>query len=117
MVRLVLSDNLGASTVYLFNMKILPLINKGAPFFSPVPEKMSFRVALGEKFSQNFDYPTNDPDLEDKDIQQYFEGPTTLSKFLTYDAQKKILRCNIPLKKPPSITLNYAYTLLFTLND
>jgi hypothetical protein len=34
LVRLVLSDNLGASTVYLLKMKILPLINKGAPFFS-----------------------------------------------------------------------------------
>jgi hypothetical protein len=34
LVKLVLSDNLLASTVYLLKMKVLPLINKGAPFFS-----------------------------------------------------------------------------------
>ena len=51
LVRVVLSDDLGASTTYLLKMKILPLINKGAPIFSPVPVEMSFRVALGEKFS------------------------------------------------------------------
>jgi hypothetical protein len=33
----VLSDDLGASTTYLLKMKILPLFNKGAPFFNPVP--------------------------------------------------------------------------------
>ena len=49
-------------------MKILPLINKGAPVFRSVPEKKLFRVALGEKFSQKFDYPTHDPDPEDIDI-------------------------------------------------
>jgi hypothetical protein len=65
----VLSDDLGASTAYLLKMKILPLINKGAPFYRPVPEKKSFRVALGEKFSQKFDYLTQDPDPEDIDIQ------------------------------------------------
>jgi hypothetical protein len=47
----VLSDDLGASTTYLLKMKILPLMNKGAPFFSQLPGKMSTRVALGEKFS------------------------------------------------------------------
>jgi hypothetical protein len=37
-VKLVLSDDLGASTDYFFIMKILPLINKGAPIFSQVPD-------------------------------------------------------------------------------
>jgi hypothetical protein len=72
MVRLVLSDDLGASTAYLLKMKILPLINKGAPIFNPVPLELSFRVALGEKFSKKFDYPTNDPDPEDTEILQSF---------------------------------------------
>ncbi len=35
LIRLVLTDDLGASTAYLLKMKILPLINKGAPIFSP----------------------------------------------------------------------------------
>jgi hypothetical protein len=84
----VLSDDLGASTTYLLKMKILPLINKGAPFFSQVPDKMSDKVALGEKFSYKFDYPTDDPDPEDKvkPIRQYFKVPSALSQFLTYDA-------------------------------
>jgi hypothetical protein len=60
-------------------MTILPLINKGAPNFSPVPDNMSYRVALGENFSQKFDYPIIDPDPEDKDILQTFKGPTVLS--------------------------------------
>ena len=68
MVRVVLSDDLGASTVYLLKIKILPLINKGAPIFNPIPDKKSFKVALGENFSQKFDYPTDDPDPEDKNI-------------------------------------------------
>jgi hypothetical protein len=95
----------------------LPLINKGAPIFSSVPDKMSFRVALGEKFSQKFDYPITDRDPEDMDILQTFKGPTALSKYLTYDAKTKTLECTIPLIKPPSITLDYAYPLRFTLND
>ncbi len=78
---------------------------------------MSFRVALGEKFSQKFDYPTKDPDPEDMIILQSFKGPTALSQFLTYDAQTMNLECTMPLKKPPSITLNYAYPMRFTLND
>jgi hypothetical protein len=47
LLRLVISDDLGASTSYMLNMKILPLVNKGPPTFSPVPEKRSFRVGLG----------------------------------------------------------------------
>jgi hypothetical protein len=117
LVKLVLSDNLLASTVYLLKMKVLPLINKGAPFFNPVPEKRSFRVALGEKFSQKFDYPITDRDPEDMDILQTFKGPMALSKYLTYDAKTKTLECTIPPIKPPSITLDYAYPLRFTLND
>jgi hypothetical protein len=76
-------------------------------------------VALGEKFSQKFDYPTDDPDPEDKDkeILQSFKAPSALSQFLTYDAQTKILECTIPLIKPPSITLNLAYSLRLILND
>ncbi len=38
LIRLVLTDDLSASTAYLLKMKILPLINKGAPIFSPVPD-------------------------------------------------------------------------------
>ena len=72
MVRLILSDDLGASTAYLLKMNILPLINKGAPIFSQSPGKMQFRVALGERFSQKFDYSISDPDPEDTDILQSF---------------------------------------------
>jgi hypothetical protein len=117
LVRLVLSDDLGASTTYLLKMIILPLINKGAPIFNPVPDNMSFRVALGEIISLDFNYPTDDPDPEDKDIVQSLKIPTALSDFLTYEAKTKILKCAIPLKKPPSITLNNPYTLILTLND
>jgi len=74
-------------------------------------------VALGEKFSQKFDYPTNDPDPENVTIIQSFKGPTELSPFLTYDAQTKALECTIPLIKPTSIILNFAYSLRFILND
>ena len=101
----------------MFKMTILPLINKGAPFFSPVPDEMSFRVALGEIIFINLNHPTDDPDPEDNYIEQSFKGPTALSEFLTYDAQTKILKCAIPLLKPPSITLNKPYTLILTLND
>jgi hypothetical protein len=52
LVRLALSDDLGSSTVYFLNMTILPLINKGAPIFSQIPDMKSFQVALGEKFSE-----------------------------------------------------------------
>ena len=117
LVRLTLSDDQSAETTYLFNMIILPLINIGAPFFNPVPDEMSLRVALGEKISLDFNYPTDDPDPEDKDILQSFKIPTSLSQFLTYDPQTKILKCAIPLIKPPSITLNKLYPLLITLND
>ena len=79
MVRLILSDDLGSSTAYLLKMNILPLINKGAPIFSQSPGKMLFRVALGERFSQKFDYSISDPDPEDTDILQSFEGPSALS--------------------------------------
>ena len=65
MVKLILSDDLGASTSYLLNMKILPLINKGSPIFNPVPDVMSYKVALGETISLDFNYPTDDPDPED----------------------------------------------------
>ena len=119
LVRLVLSDNLGASTAYLLKMKILPLINKGAPFFTQLPGTRSFKVALGGKFSEKFDYPTDDPDPEDNDkkMMQTFKIPTALSQFLTYDTQTKILECTMPLTKPPSITLNLAYSLRLALND
>jgi hypothetical protein len=117
LVRVVLSDNLLASTAYLINMKILPFNNKVAPIFTQVPDKRSFRVGLGEKFSQKFDYPTNDPDPENITIIQSFKGPSELRKFLTYDAHTKTLECTIPLIKPPSITLNLAYPLHFILND
>jgi hypothetical protein len=117
LVKLILSDDLGASTSYLLKMKILPLINKGAPLFNPVPDVMSHKVALGETISIDFNYPTDDPDPEDNDIEQSFKGPSALRKFLTYDANDKILKCSIPLKKPPSITLNQAYSLKLILND
>ena len=117
LIKLVLSDNLLASTAYLLKMKILPLINKGAPIFSQLPDKWSFRVALGEKFSHKFDYPISDRDPEDTDILQSFKGPAALSRYLTYEANTKTLECTIPLIKPPSITLDYAYPLRFTLND
>jgi hypothetical protein len=74
-------------------------------------------VALGEKFSHKFDYPTIDPDPEDVEILQTFKGPSELISFITYDASTKTLECTIPLHKPPWITLNYNYTLEFTLND
>jgi hypothetical protein len=56
-------------------------------------------VALGEKFSQKFDYPTDDPDPEDKnkEILQSFKVPSALTQFLTYEAETKILKCAIPL--------------------
>jgi hypothetical protein len=74
-------------------------------------------VALGEKFSQKFDYPIKDPDPEDQVILLSFKEPPDLSTYLTYDAQTKTVECTIPLKKPPSITLNKFYILRFTLND
>ena len=79
LIKLILSDDLGASTAYLLKINIFPLINKGAPIFTQVPEKMSFKVALGEKFSQKFDYSVSDPDPEDKAILQSFKGPSALS--------------------------------------
>ena len=78
MVRLVISDDLGASNAYLLKMKILPLINKGAPIFNPVPNEMSFRVALGETINREFNYQIDDPDLEDKEIVQSLKIPTAL---------------------------------------
>jgi hypothetical protein len=39
-------------------------------------------VALGEKFSHKFDYPTIDPDPEDVAIMQTFKGPSELISFL-----------------------------------
>jgi hypothetical protein len=101
----------------VLNLKILPLINTANPIFTTVPEKRSFRVALGENFKHEFDYPISDRDPEDVDILQTFKGPTALSQYLTYDAKAKTLKCTIPLIKPASITLNFAYPLLFTLND
>ena len=68
LVSLVLSDDLGASTTYLFSMIILPLINKGPPIFDPVPGEMSFKVALGDTISLDLNYPIDDPDPEDKEI-------------------------------------------------
>ena len=97
LVRLVLSDDLGASTTYLFNMTILPLINKGAPIFNPVPNEMSFRVALGETIYREFNYQIDDPDLDDKEIVHSLKIPTALRDFLTYEAETKILKCAIPL--------------------
>ena len=78
---------------------------------------MSFRVALGETISLDFNYQIDDPDPEDKEIVQSLKIPTALSDFLTYEAKTKILKCAIPLKKPPSITLNQAYSLRLVLND
>ena len=49
-------------------MELLPLINKGAPILSPLPDVMSFSVALGETISLDFNYGTDDPDPEDTDI-------------------------------------------------
>jgi hypothetical protein len=50
-------------------------------------------------------------------MMQTFKIPTALSQFLTYDTQTKILECTMPLTKPPSITLNLAYSLRLALND
>jgi hypothetical protein len=96
-VRLILSDDLGASATYLLNMIILPLINKGAPIFNPVPNEISFRVALGETIYREFNYQIDDPDLEDKEFVQSLKIPTALRDFLTYEAETKILKCAIPL--------------------
>jgi hypothetical protein len=78
---------------------------------------MSFRVALGEKFSKKFDYPISDLDPEDVAILQSLEGPPALNQFLTYDSLSKTLEFTIHREKQSLITLNNAYSLNITLND